>query len=248
MEERKKIREALKETEILKFPDKLISPSQSTTLHYFVLAEPYYLEVLENEGPETKVREGKITWEKPKLLTPGYVLNMEGFSKEAKKALQLMSQNHPDLAGFLYKMNYKKESLRTFSVSKSIEQTSDRIKDEIKEKGDTMTAIIKGIDELWDVSLMKLVQELIIKSMYKSQIPYYEDRGFLSTDDKGYYVVTRNLEGLPIAVSEEIEKMFDRVKSGDLDPSVLKRELDRWGVFEAYQDRFFDLFRKGGGR
>jgi hypothetical protein len=84
----------------------------------------------------------------------------------------------------------------------------------------------------------------MLKSAYKSQLPDYEEKGFLSTDDKGYSVVTRNLEGLPIAASEEIEKMFEMVKNGNEDPSRLKQELDRWGVFNAYQDRFFDLFKE----
>lgn len=244
MEEKKRILQALKETEILKFPDKLISTSESTTLHYYVLVEPYYLEAFENEGPETKIREGKITWDKPKLLTPGYILNMEGFSEEAKKAFQIMARQNPDYAGLLYKMNYKKESIRTVTVSKSIEATFDRIKDDLKDSGNTLTAVIKGVDELWDVSLMKFIQELIIKSAYKSQMPYYRDMGFISTDESGYPVVTRNLEGLPIAASEEIERMFDQVSRGNLDPSRLKQELDRWGVYRAYEDRFLDLFRK----
>ncbi len=244
MEEKKRILSALEETEILKFPDKLISTSQSTTLHYYVLAEPYYLEALENEGHETRIREGKITWDKPKLLTPGYILTMEGFSEEAKKAFQIMARQNPDMAGLLYKMNYKKESIRTVTVSKTIEATYDRIKDDLKETGGTLTAVVKGVDELWDVSLMKFVQELIVKSAYSSQIPYYEERGHLSTDERGNSVVTRNLEGLPIAATEEIEMMFERVKEGNLDPSKLKQELDRWGVYKAYEDRFLDLFRK----
>ena len=109
----KRIRNALKETEILQSPKKLISTSESTTLHYYVLAEPAYLEVFENEGPETKIREGEITWDKPKLLTPGYILKMEGFSEEAKDALKLLAGKNPDMAGLLYKMRYKKDYVNT---------------------------------------------------------------------------------------------------------------------------------------
>ncbi|MFW5976883.1 MAG: hypothetical protein ACOCQS_02945, partial [Bacillota bacterium] len=83
MENNERLQQILDETEVLKYPDGLISTSKATTLHYYVLAEPYYLEVFDNEGPETKVREGEITWEKPKLLTPGYILKMEGFSEKS---------------------------------------------------------------------------------------------------------------------------------------------------------------------
>lgn len=244
MNSRERIKYALEETEILKFPDNLISTFKPTTLHYYVLAEPAYLEVFKNEGPETKIREGRITWEKPKLLTPGYLLQMEGFSEEARKALQILARQHPDMAGLLYRMKYKKESQRTVTVSRTIKDTFRRLKDDLKEKDDFLTVIIKGVDELWDVSLMKFIQELIVKSAYQSQFPYYTNLGMLRMDEGGYAVVTRNLEGLPIAARDEIEQMFDQVKRGELDPAKLKQELDRWGVFPAYEDRFFDLFRK----
>ncbi len=244
MEERNSIKFALENTEILYEPAELLSTSKKTTLHYFVLAEPYYLEEFPEEGPETKVREGEITWEKPKLLTPEYLVNMEGFSVEAKNAMQILAHQQPDLAGLMYKMNYKKKYIRTFTISKDIQSARARIEADLKKDETTLTVIIKGIDELWDVSLLKFIQKLMVKSAYKSQMPDYEEQGFLSTDEQGYSVVTRNLEGLPIAASEEIEDMFVKVKSGDLDPSRLQQELDRWGVFKTYQDRFFDLFRE----
>ncbi|MFW5986228.1 MAG: hypothetical protein ACOCQH_02590 [Halanaerobiales bacterium] len=244
MKSNERIKYALEETEILREPEKLISTSESTTLHYYILTEPVYLEVFENEGPETRIREGEITWDKPKLLTPEYILKMEGFSKEAKKALQMVAKKHPDLAGLLYKMKYEKNYIRTRTVSKSMEQTLSVLKKKIGEENKSLTVVIKGVEELWDVSLMKYIQELILKSAYKSQYPDYSSRGYISTDKEGMPLVTRNLEGLPLAAREEIEQMFAEVKTGDRDPAELKQELDRWGVFNAYQDRFFDLFRK----
>lgn len=243
MEDSQSIKRALEETEILKSPDKLISTSESTELHYFVLAEPIYLEMFKNEGPETKIREGWISWEKPRLLTPSYIMKMEGFSKEAEKALKMLAQKNPDLAGLFYKMRYKRKSVNTTTVSRTIEETYKRLEGDIKNE-ESLTAIIKGIDELWDVSLMKFIQQLVIKSAYMSQMPYYKDRGFVSTDNNGHTSVTRNLEGLPIAAKEDIEKMFNRVERGKMKPVELKQELDQWGVYEAYEDRFLDLFRK----
>lgn len=239
-----RIKYALKETEILRKPDGLISTSRDTTLHFYVLVEPAYLEVLPDEGPETKIREGKISWEKPKLLTPGYLMSMEGFSEEARQALKLIAAQSPDLAGILYKMRYKREEEREVTVPRDIKESFRRIENELNDKGDTFSVVIKGIDELWDVSLLKFVQELIVKSAYKSQMPYYENKGYISRDERGFARVTRNLEGLPLAARKEIERMFFKVKNGDIDPSILKKELDRWGVFTAYEDRFFDLFRK----
>jgi hypothetical protein len=155
MKDKQRIKEVLENTEILLEPDDLISTEHDTTLHYYVLSKPYYLDEFPEEGPETKVREGKITWEKPKLLTPDYMINMSGFSGEAKKAMQIIARENPDLAGLLYKMNYRKQSISTFTISREIEAAEAEIRDDIDEEDDNLTVIIKGVDELWDVSLMK---------------------------------------------------------------------------------------------
>lgn len=244
VKDNQRIKKVLENTEILLEPDDLISTNHDTTLHYYVLSKPYYLEEFPKEGPETKVREGKVTWKKPKLLTSDYMINMSGFSGEAKKAMQIVARENPDQAGLLYKMNYRKYPISTFTMSRELKAAVEEIKEEIDKEKDNLTVIIKGVDELWDVSLMKFIQTLMLKSAYKSQLPDYEEKGFLSTDDAGYSVVTRNLEGLPIAATKEIENMFKKVKNGAEDPVKLKQELDRWGVFNAYQDRFFDLFKE----
>ena len=120
MEEEERIKEVLDKTEILRYPEKLISTNEATTLHYYVLAEPYYLDVFDDEGPETKIREGEITWEKPKLLTPNYILKMEGFSDKSKKVLKMLARKNPDMASLLYKLKYKKDFEETTTVSKDI--------------------------------------------------------------------------------------------------------------------------------
>lgn len=244
MQNPERIKHALEETEILKEPDELISTSKPTTLHYYVLSEPAYLEIFKNEGPETKIRQGKISWNKPQLMTPGYLLDMEGFSKEAKEALRMVARQHPDLAGILYQLKYKREEARETTVPHKIKEAFRRLENQIEDESKSFTVVIRGLDELWDVSLMKYVQKLMVKSAYKSQLPYYKNKGYLRMDEKGYAAVTRNLEGLPLAVQNEIEKMFEQVKAGEQDPSVLKQELDRWGVFATYEDRFFNLFKK----
>jgi hypothetical protein len=42
-----------------------------------------------------------------------------------------------------------------------------------------------------------------------------------------------------------IDELFRRVSRGELEPRELKEELDRWGLFEEYEDRFLAIFKKG---
>ena len=49
--------------------------------------------------------------------------------------------------------------------------------------------------------------------------------------------------GIPVGAQQKIEEMFKQVQDGDLRVWELERELNRWGVFEEYQDRFYALVR-----
>jgi uncharacterized protein len=49
-------------------------------------------------------------------------------------------------------------------------------------------------------------------------------------------------EKVPHYVMEKIEKLFQEAKVDRLKAPELKKELDRWSLFELYEDRFLDLF------
>ena len=48
----------------------------------------------------------------------------------------------------------------------------------------------------------------------------------------------------PHEVMDRIERMFDAVQRDRSKAGLLKEELDRWGLFHLYEDRFLDLFDK----
>jgi len=48
---------------------------------------------------------------------------------------------------------------------------------------------------------------------------------------------------VPGYVMEKIERLFEEVKADKRKAPILKSELDRWNLYELYEDRFLDLFR-----
>ncbi len=50
-------------------------------------------------------------------------------------------------------------------------------------------------------------------------------------------------EEVPHYVMRRIEQLFQEVASNRDKASQLKEELDRWGLYQLYEDRFLDLFR-----
>ena len=49
-------------------------------------------------------------------------------------------------------------------------------------------------------------------------------------------------EKVPHYIMERIEKLFEKAKFDRALANDLKQELDRWNLFELYEDRFLDLF------
>ena len=108
----------------------------------------------------------------------------------------------------------------------------DKINAEIDKRGDPLVAIIKGEDELWDVSLLKFIYEIARNSM-EDNLLQFQSRGLLDVD----------ASGVPLGAKLRIEELLGEVSKGKIKPGELKDELDRWGLFEEYQDRFFAIFR-----
>jgi len=49
-------------------------------------------------------------------------------------------------------------------------------------------------------------------------------------------------EKVPHYIMERIEKLFEKAKEDRTAANELKKELDRWNLYELYEDRFLDLF------
>ncbi|MDD3640526.1 MAG: hypothetical protein PHQ99_00195 [Atribacterota bacterium] len=239
----KRIQYAFENSKILKWPKQLLSSFGSSEIHYHVLTEPVYQEFTKGDT-ETVVREGTVSWHRPQLLTPGYILRIEGFSDEARNAFSELADEMPDLASILYRFHFKREVDSMNFVSGNLETVADKIARGIEKRGDNLSAIIQGVGDLWDISLSKFILDMMTKSARQSHFPELRKRGLVSYNQFGQQVVSRDNQGIPLIAKKEIESMFQMVKNGDMEPRDLKKELDRWGLFELYQDRFFDLFRR----
>jgi len=93
-------------------------------------------------------------------------------------------------------------------------------------------SIIKGQDDLWDVSLLKFIYEVSTRSA-PANLAQLGSRGLLGMSHGG----------IPVGVRQSIEEMFERVARGEIKAHELELELNRWGAFEEYQDRFFSVVK-----
>ena len=226
-----KIEYAVRHTEILRPPKQSLATFGTTNIHYYLVTEPAYAELIEHVT-ETVIREGRVIAERPRIVTPYYLSRLEGFSSEARRYFEALINTHgPSAPGLFY--TYKNEPKELTIVSNNLLSVVDKLNAEIDKRGDPLASIIKGEDELWDVSLMKFIYETT-RSSLQDNIQQLGARGLLDID----------AGGVPADARIRIEGLFRMVSAGEVDPSELKKELDRWNVFEEYQDRFFSIFGK----
>ncbi len=230
--EDERIRDAVKHTEILRAPKQSLYTFGTTNIYYYLVTKPAYSELIKNIT-ETVVREGRVTAERPRIVTPYYLSRLEGFSSEASKYFEaLMKEHGSNIRGLFY--TYKNEPKELTIVSENLLSVVDKLNAEIDKRGDPLAAIIKGEDELWDVSLMKFISE-VTNSSLQENLRQMGSRGLLNID----------AAGIPLDARVRIDELFEKVMKGESEPGELQEELERWGLFEEYEDRFFSIFRKG---
>ena len=144
----------------------------------------------------------------------------------------LLKTYGPDSPGLFY--TYRNEPKELTIVSNDLPAVVDKLNAEIDRSGDRLASIIKGEDQFWDVSLLKFIYEMTRGSL-PSNLAEMGNRGLLGVDPAG----------IPVDARVRIEELFSRVLKGETEPSELRDELERWGLFEEYQDRFFAIFKKG---
>ncbi len=226
-----RIEYAARHTEVLRHPRQHLSTFGITNIYYYLVTEPAYSELVSIVG-ETVVREGRVIAERPKIVTPYYLSRLEGFSSDARRYFEMLLRMHgADTPGLFY--TYKNESKGLNIVSENWPTVVDKLNDEIDKKGDPLASIIKGQDELWDVSLLKFIYEITQRSL-QDNISQMGSRGLLNVGPSG----------IPVGARVRIEELFGQVARGECRSYELEQELNRWNVFEEYQDRFFSLVKK----
>lgn len=137
---------------------------------------------------------------------------MEGFSDEAKKAFEILSYGNYDLAMMLYRLKFVKDYEHMDIVSSSLQSVVNKIDAEIEKRGDPFCAIIKGIDEFWDVSLSKFIYELAVNSAYFSQMPDLSKNRLVDINSAGLPIISKDVYGIPVAAKMKLKTCLNYMR------------------------------------
>ena len=216
---------AIRHTEILHTPQRILDPFNQTSIAYTLVTQPM------DNPHQTCIREGTLQTYPPRLLLPGELATqeLEGFGPQSDAYLAFLKKRAANIRILRYSYRLRRESFRETVVNEPIELICEQAKQRHQTENNPYAALVKGVDEPWDVCLLHLFMKLVQVSVPKA----------LDALDK--QAKDNFKDQLPHDDRMEIERAFAAAqKDASLIPqlgSLLKEK----GLFEIYQDRFFAL-------
>lgn len=221
---------AVNNTEIVVPPRHHLETFGNTIINYTLVSE-----LMDTIG-KVRVREGRMQALRPQIITPDSYSSMmlEGFGEQAQQYLEWLKNNEDTVRILRYGYTLKQEAFSEQVISDPMETVLERVKSDGSSKNDPFAAVIKGVDDPWDVCLVRLFWTVIRNSAETNIRELHEHRMF------------EMREGIPVTLRDEIEKGFQAAAK---DASLIKplgKLLQTHGLFEHYQDRFFNLIQGKG--
>jgi hypothetical protein len=151
---------AMENTEVLLAPQRRIETFGSTHFRFHVVSE------LMDSVNQVRIRDGELHAERPQLITPGHYHQMllEGFGEKADAFVRWLEQHAEHLAVLKYGFQFRKTNVTESIVHSPLEEVVARLREEVERREDSLSAIIQGVDEGWEVSLLKFASDLIQNS------------------------------------------------------------------------------------
>ena len=226
MDIRKSYREILKKTAVVKVPKRRISTFGFTKIRYFFVSQ------VPSFPDRSRLREGTVTAESPKIITPDFFKNrFEGFGEESEAFGQWLSDNYgPSFRGLQYR--FKNELTSGKVEILPVKTLCDNVKKNLSGEGWEQSALIRGPDAGWQIALMKFIADECMRSFAGN---------LRELDEHGYFDLPEDPE---TRRRKEIEGLFSKARNNPEVVPVLGDRLKQSGLFREYEDRFFELVQK----
>jgi hypothetical protein len=159
---------AFESTRVLHEPDRRIDTFGSTNFEFRLVTE------LLDSVDRVRVREGRISAERPQILRPEALADFqfEGFGEGAAAFAEWLRQNKGRFAFLQYGFQFKRSEITESVVHDSLPVVADRILAEVRSTGNPAMAVISGVDEAWEISLLRFTLQMIERSQAINQFDF----------------------------------------------------------------------------
>lgn len=148
-------------TETLVEPSRRLETFGSTSFDFQLISEP-----MDSVG-QVRIREGKVHAERPLLVRPEGMneFEFEGFDDAQSAAFaQWLKGVAGRLAMLQYGFNFKKSDVTESLVHEPLADVQDRLVNAAKHGYNNSLAVINGVDDRWEICLLKFTLEMAQKS------------------------------------------------------------------------------------
>lgn len=151
---------AIENTRVILAPEGKIASFGHTSFRFYLISE------LMDQVNEIRVRDGRIHAERPQILTPEHYcrLLLEGFGEKAQKYVEQMREHTRDVAVLRYGFQFRKTEVTENTVRDTMEAVIERTKLKVEHSEEPLSAVIQGVDDAWEVCLLKFTIDLIERS------------------------------------------------------------------------------------
>lgn len=148
-------------TETLVEPSRRLETFGSTSFDFQLISEP-----MDCVG-QVRIREGKVHAERPVLVRPEGMneFEFEGFDDAQSAAFaQWLKGVAGRIAMLQYGFNFKKSDVTESLVHEPLADVQDRLVNAAKHGFNNSLAVINGVDDRWEICLLKFTLEMAQKS------------------------------------------------------------------------------------
>lgn len=166
---------AMRNTRVLYVPDRRIDSFGDTRFNFRLITEPM------DEVGVCRIRSGWVEANRPRILRPADLrgIETEGFGADAARFFEWMQAHGARLqALFEYGFRFGRSDVSEELVHDVTADVTERVLQESLSSGDPFRAVIAGVDDAWEVSLLFFMLEMIQKS-HEINIFDFRRRGLL---------------------------------------------------------------------
>jgi hypothetical protein len=213
---------AVNNTELITVPISRLETFGDTVVNYYMVCQQM------DSMEKVIVREGHLKALKPSIITPHSLgqLDVGDLGEDAQQYAEWMAKHAHELRIMQYGFSLQKQELKEYIVTDHIDNVLERVKDEVTEKDDPLSSILVGVDDPWQVCLMKLMVELVQHSAQGNMQDFQQQ--------------SVNMEK---RLTDNIDKAFLEASRDSSKINALADMLKLNGLWEKNEDRFFALVK-----
>jgi len=151
---------AIENTRVIVAPEQQIATFGNTSFKFYLISE------LMDRVDQVRIRNGKIHAERPQILTPEHYsrLLLEGFGEKAQRYVEQLRERAHNVAVLRYGFQFRKTDVTERMFRDPVEAVIARTKLHVEHTEEPLSAVIQGVDDAWEVCLLKFTIDMIERS------------------------------------------------------------------------------------